>query len=45
MKVWKSIAFFAKTKVYYPFFMASDYTPLEYSPYYVLLNVVRVKKH
>lgn len=23
------------SKAYYPFFMASDYTPLEYSAYYV----------
>jgi hypothetical protein len=27
--------FSTRGKAYYPFFMASDYTPLEYSPYYV----------
>ena len=32
----KVLALFSQQgKAFYPFFMASDYTPLEYSPYYV----------
>ena len=27
--------FFSTSKAYYPFFLAEDYTPLFYSPYYV----------
>jgi hypothetical protein len=34
----------SNTKVYYPFFIASDYTPLVYSPYYVLSPEIRAKK-
>jgi hypothetical protein len=30
----------SQVKVYYPFFLASDYTPLEYSPYYVRINLM-----
>jgi hypothetical protein len=40
MNIRKALAFFStKGKAYYPFFMASDYTPLEYSPYYVPSNL------
>lgn len=28
-------SFSTRGKAFYPFFMASDYTPLEYSPFYV----------
>ena len=37
--------FNSNKKSYYPFFMASNYTPLEYSPYYVIHVVSRHKGH
>lgn len=45
MQLFKRFVFAnSNAKVYYPFFMASDYTPLVYSPYYVLSPAIRVKK-
>lgn len=41
----KVISYSVRTsKVYYPFFLAHDYTPLHYSPYYVHTLPNRVKK-
>lgn len=40
MKLGKLCAYFSvQGKAFYPFFMASDYTPLEYSPYYVRFHL------
>jgi hypothetical protein len=36
--------FFARTSIYYPFFLASDYTPLDYAPYYVPPPLLRASK-
>ena len=41
MKLGKLCASFSvQGKAFYPFFMASDYTPLEYSPYYVHFHTI-----
>jgi hypothetical protein len=38
-------SFSTRGKAFYPFFMASDYTPLEYSPHYVRFRWIRHKGH
>ena len=34
----------SRVKVHYPFFLAHDYTPLEYSQYYVSKSLLSINK-